>query len=286
MEIFVIRIPSSSHKCTHKLHIFQFRFQQQTDTMDSMKKLFNVVLDSSEHLVFSKLNSSSFLAKPMSSRLIPPLSTVSGDVVPELPCDQNRFRSHVSRAPLRTESLVSGYVPETGCLSIIVLGASGDLAKKKTFPALFHLYRQGFIQSQDVHIFGYLTPCKGCKRSHGEGIPISSIADLGGWTRIVIEKPFGRDLESAEELSAQIDPFFLTLWNRDNISNIQIIEDTKIVAGWNLDKEKCLLQWGENNGVKSRFDIAYIEGAEREAIAREDLEVGDIPLEIPVSAMP
>lgn len=32
--------------------------------------------------------------------------------------------------------------PETGCLSIIVLGASGDLAKKKTFPALFNLYRQ------------------------------------------------------------------------------------------------------------------------------------------------
>uniref|UniRef100_A0A2P2MVR1 Glucose-6-phosphate 1-dehydrogenase cytoplasmic isoform 2 n=1 Tax=Rhizophora mucronata TaxID=61149 RepID=A0A2P2MVR1_RHIMU len=32
--------------------------------------------------------------------------------------------------------------PETGCLSITVFGASGDLAKKKTFPALFHLYRQ------------------------------------------------------------------------------------------------------------------------------------------------
>lgn len=29
-----------------------------------------------------------------------------------------------------------------GCLSIVVLGASGDLAKKKTFPALFNLYRQ------------------------------------------------------------------------------------------------------------------------------------------------
>lgn len=28
-------------------------------------------------------------------------------------------------------------------LSIVVLGASGDLAKKKTFPALFALYRQG-----------------------------------------------------------------------------------------------------------------------------------------------
>ena len=31
---------------------------------------------------------------------------------------------------------------ESGCLSIIVLGASGDLAKKKTFPALFHLFHQ------------------------------------------------------------------------------------------------------------------------------------------------
>lgn len=33
-------------------------------------------------------------------------------------------------------------LPETGCLSIVVLGASGDLAKKKTFPALFNLYCQ------------------------------------------------------------------------------------------------------------------------------------------------
>jgi hypothetical protein len=31
---------------------------------------------------------------------------------------------------------------EQGCLSIIVLGASGDLAKKKTFPALYHLFEQ------------------------------------------------------------------------------------------------------------------------------------------------
>lgn len=31
---------------------------------------------------------------------------------------------------------------ETGPLSIVILGASGDLAKKKTFPALFHLYEQ------------------------------------------------------------------------------------------------------------------------------------------------
>ncbi|KAL8103255.1 hypothetical protein AgCh_027706 [Apium graveolens] len=44
---------------------------------------------------------------------------------------------------------------EDVCISIIVLAVSGDLAKKKTFPALFNLYRQGFLQSHEVYIFGY-----------------------------------------------------------------------------------------------------------------------------------
>lgn len=33
-------------------------------------------------------------------------------------------------------------------------------------------------------------------------------ADHGGWTRIVVEKPFGKDLGSAEQLSAQIGELF------------------------------------------------------------------------------
>ncbi|KAL0450757.1 UNVERIFIED_CONTAM: Glucose-6-phosphate 1-dehydrogenase, cytoplasmic isoform [Sesamum latifolium] len=220
-------------------------------------------------------------------------------------------------------------VPETGCLSIIVLGASGDLAKKKTFPALFNLYRQGFLQSNEVHIFGYSRTklsdddlrCRirgylpqgkeltndvsdflqlikyvsgsydapegfqeldkaisehEISKNSTEGssrrlfylaLPPSvypqvckmiksycmNKSDLGGWTRIVVEKPFGKDLASAEELSSQIgelfdepqiyridhylgkelvqnllvlrfaNRFFLPLWNRDNIANVQIV---------------------------------------------------------------
>jgi len=37
---------------------------------------------------------------------------------------------------------------------IVVLGASGDLAQKKTFPALFALFCQGFLP-KDAHIIGY-----------------------------------------------------------------------------------------------------------------------------------
>ncbi|CAL1391531.1 unnamed protein product [Linum trigynum] len=219
--------------------------------------------------------------------------------------------------------------PETGCLSIIVLGASGDLAKKKTFPALFNLYRQRFIQSCEFHIFGYArtemsdddlrsrirsylekgsvkaedvseflqlmkytsgsydteegfrlldkqisehedakSSANGsCRRLFYLALPPSvypvvckmiklccmNKSDLGGWTRIVVEKPFGKDLESAEKLSSQIgelfgehqiyridhylgkemvqnllvlrfaNRLFVPLWNRDNIDNVQIV---------------------------------------------------------------
>nr|BAK22407.1 glucose-6-phosphate dehydrogenase [Nicotiana benthamiana] len=234
------------------------------------------------------------------------------------------------RGSLRLDSFrENDNIPETGCLSIIVLGASGDLAKKKTFPALFNLYRQGFLQSNEVHIFGYartkisdddlrsrirgylskgkeyqeevsefLQLIKYVSGSYdsGEGFSLLDKAiaeheiaknsmegssrrlfyfalppsvypsvcrmiknycmnksDLGGWTRIVVEKPFGKDLASAEQLSSQIgelfdepqiyridhylgkelvqnllvlrfaNRFFLPLWNRDNIDNIQIV---------------------------------------------------------------
>ncbi|OEL18846.1 Glucose-6-phosphate 1-dehydrogenase, cytoplasmic isoform [Dichanthelium oligosanthes] len=214
---------------------------------------------------------------------------------------------------------------EQGCLSIVVLGASGDLAKKKTFPALYHLFEQGFIQSGEVHIFGYArsnlsdnglrerirgylkgAPEEGLSEflqlikyvsgsyDNGEGfeklnkaiseyeassksgsyrrlfylaLPPSvypSVCKMirtycmnpsshPGWTRVIVEKPFGKDLDSAEELSAQLgelfeehqlyridhylgkelvqnllvlrfaNRLFLPLWNRDNIDNIQVI---------------------------------------------------------------
>lgn len=60
--------------------------------------------------------------------------------------ESNRSSTEGRRSSVSSEgddpSLDNTNVSETGSLSIIVLGASGDLAKKKTFPALFNLYQQ------------------------------------------------------------------------------------------------------------------------------------------------
>jgi len=45
-------------------------------------------------------------------------------------------------------------IPEGDTLTVVVVGASGDLARKKTFPALFELYQNGFLPAA-TRIVGY-----------------------------------------------------------------------------------------------------------------------------------
>ncbi|KAK3717812.1 Glucose-6-phosphate 1-dehydrogenase [Vermiconidia calcicola] len=204
---------------------------------------------------------------------------------------------------------------------ILVLGASGDLAKKKTFPALFGLFRNGFLP-KGVKVIGYArtkmdhaeylkrvkshikTPTKEIEQQLEEFcsvatyvsglydqdepfqnlekhlqkveegqketnrvfymalppsvfIPVSEHLKRNnypekGIARIIIEKPFGKDLESSRELDRALRPnwkeeetfridhylgkemvknililrfgneFFGATWNRNHIDNVQI----------------------------------------------------------------
>ncbi|KAF8400324.1 hypothetical protein HHK36_013621 [Tetracentron sinense] len=60
------------------------------------------------------------------------------------------------------------------------------------------------------------------------------------------------------------------------------IEET-IIEECSCDSEKILLQWGGKHGVRTKLQIAHVEGAGRGAVAVEDLQVGDTALEIPES---
>uniref|UniRef100_A0A6N2MFB7 Glucose-6-phosphate 1-dehydrogenase n=1 Tax=Salix viminalis TaxID=40686 RepID=A0A6N2MFB7_SALVM len=213
---------------------------------------------------------------------------------------------------------------EESTLSITVVGASGDLAKKKIFPALFALFYEDWLP-QNFTVFGYARTklndeelrnmisgtltCRVNQRENCEdkmdqflkrcfyhagqydsegdfseldsklkekeagkvsnrlfylSIPPNIFVDvvrsvglrassLNGWTRVIVEKPFGRDSESSGELTRclkqyltedqifRIDHYlgkelvenlsvlrfsnlvFEPLWSRDYIRNVQLI---------------------------------------------------------------
>ncbi|CDY65677.1 BnaCnng48180D [Brassica napus] len=212
---------------------------------------------------------------------------------------------------------------ESSTLSITVVGASGDLAKKKIFPALFALFYEGCLP-QDFSVFGYARTkltheelrvmisrtltcridqrencvdkmdqfLKRCFYHSGQynseddfaelntklkekevylsnrlyylSIPPNIFVDVvrcaslrassvNGWTRVIVEKPFGRDSESSggltrclkqyltEEQIFRIDHYlgkelvenlsvlrfsnlvFEPLWSRNYIRNVQLI---------------------------------------------------------------
>lgn len=178
-----------------------------------------------------------------------------------------------------SSSALEGASPEDvewlteSALTIVVIGASGDLAKKKTFPSILNLYRDGLLPDDTV-VWGYarskmsdeelrerirpylfqekcatedvvdkfLSICryqggssygdqeayislkeaiqdkedsvpglKGYNRLFYFAIPSNVFAETGlaikkscmqdeakGWTRLIVEKPFGRDLASFE----------------------------------------------------------------------------------------
>ncbi|XP_068647676.1 ribulose-1,5 bisphosphate carboxylase/oxygenase large subunit N-methyltransferase, chloroplastic isoform X3 [Aristolochia californica] len=51
------------------------------------------------------------------------------------------------------------------------------------------------------------------------------------------------------------------------------------------DVEDALWKWGEQNGVRTKLRIAYYEGAGRGAAAVEDINIGEVALEVPESIL-
>lgn len=168
-----------------------------------------------------------------------------------------------------------------GCLSLVILGASGDLAKKKTYPSILDLYAHGYLPKH-VNVVGYARSAKsteafraslkpwlmkgkiseavvdaflarntyfqgaygsqedfaklehhldGCERSSSP--PVSGISNRlfyfaippnaflesaksirssamssTGFTRLIVEKPFGHDLASAQQLVNELNAVF------------------------------------------------------------------------------
>ncbi|ESQ41250.1 hypothetical protein EUTSA_v10013032mg [Eutrema salsugineum] len=192
-------------------------------------------------------------------------------------------------------------------VSITVVGASGDLAKKKIFPALFALYYEGCLP-EHFTIYGYsrskmtdvelrnmvskTLTCRIDKREHcGEkmdeflkrcfyhsgqydsqehfteldkklkeheagrisnrlfylSIPpnifvdavkcaSSSASSVNGWTRVIVEKPFGRDSETSAALTKSLKQYLEEdqIFRIDHYLGKELVENLSVLRFSNL----------------------------------------------------
>jgi len=244
-------------------------------------------------------------------------------------------------------------------LSIIVIGASGDLARKKIFPALFALYCQGFLpdrfevfgfarspMSDDGfrdHIMEHLTcryaPGESCAHFMAEflsrctyvsgaydsrdaflrlyermrplegpghanrlfymAIPPFLFLDVAhalggaglvncdggpGWARAVIEKPFGSDRATSDELVVNMAQVFSEeqTFRIDHYLGKEIVQDLLILRFansvfarlWNRDCiDRVRIEWKENIGVGDRGGYFDTYGIVRDVMQNHLLQI-------------
>lgn len=228
---------------------------------------------------------------------------------------------------------------QNSSLSIIIVGASGNLARKKVLPALFSLYCQGFLPD-DFNIFGYsrsvfsdelfrsrIMENLACRYVPGEhecaeqmenfikhcfyvsgeynkadgyldlyqvmkehessahtnrlfylSIPPEIFSDVARaigdagyvrcgvhepWSRVVVEKPFGRDRKSSDALTRELSQVFSEeqtfridhYLGKEVIQNLLVLRFANLVFEpvWNgRYVEKVEITWKEKNGVDGR----------------------------------
>ncbi|KAJ7700109.1 glucose-6-P dehydrogenase [Mycena rosella] len=240
---------------------------------------------------------------------------------------------------------------------IVVLGASGDLAKKKTFPALFGLYRQGFLP-RDVKIVGYartkMDKAEFDKRAtsylknpnddpqiteaiqtfksistyisgnYDEGDDFAKLNDHlkeieagypkptngtphcnrifyfalpppEGVKRVIVEKPFGKDLDSARELLSSLKQY----WSEDEtfridhylgkemVKNLLVLRFANVAMGAAWDKNhisNVQITFKEPFGTEGRGGYFDEFGMIRDVLQNHLLQVLSIlTMERPVS---
>ncbi len=244
----------------------------------------------------------------------------------------------------------------------VILGATGDLARRKLFPALAHLVSRGLVGDQFLvlgaargshlddesyramarAIVDAVQPkplrwCDACvfyqpvdgdsdyerlkqrieeiERDHDmpgnrvfylalppaafgptlEALGRAGLAKSPGWTRVVIEKPFGRDLESARLLNAVAHRYFDEsqifridhYLGKDTVQNILVFRfaNAMFESLWNRDHiESVRLTVAESLGVEQRAGYYEEAGALRDMVQNHATQVATlVAMEVPAA---
>lgn len=247
------------------------------------------------------------------------------------------FNVHPKMTTLSTPNPEVSWLSDS-ILSVVVVGASGDLAKKMTFPSLLNLFADNLFP-KNVRIWGFarskissaelrdkLRPFMEKKGNHSAAViesflscvhyqPAASYGDQDafasldvsmkefekehpestfqhrlfyfaippnvfaatalaikqkamqdkskGWTRLIVEKPFGRDLETFEVLNKTLSEHFTEdhLYRIDHYLGKELVQNLTVLRFsniwleklWNADNIKCvILTFKENFGTDGR----------------------------------
>ncbi|KAH3759209.1 glucose-6-phosphate dehydrogenase [Pelomyxa schiedti] len=270
------------------------------------------------------------------------------------------FRRHNPTAD--ASDLVTSNFSEQSAFTVVVIGASGDLAKKKLFPSLLKLYHHRLIPSH-VHIVGYARSAithhdfrEGIKSKFPANIPPPTVVEFlervhyiqgeyanpqgyatlaeflrtleagkasanrvfyfsippsiftqvaaamkpaalstTGWNRFVIEKPFGRDLESSELLQRDLSALYTEeqLYRIDHYLGKEMVmnllalrfANSMFEPLWNRNHIKCVvITFKEDIGTEGRGGYFDQFGIIRDVMQNHLLQVlALVAMEPPVS---
>lgn len=128
-----------------------------------------------------------------------------------------------------------------------------------------------------------------------EGLGEAGLADGPGWTRLVIEKPFGRDTESARELNALVHRYFdeRQVYRIDHYLGKETVQNLLVFrfanplfeSAWNRDRVKSVqITVAEDLGVGSRAGYFDRAGTLRDMVQNHLTQVmAHVAMEPPAS---
>jgi glucose-6-phosphate 1-dehydrogenase len=110
-----------------------------------------------------------------------------------------------------------------------------------------------------------------------EGLGHAGLHQSTGWTRLVIEKPFGRDLDSAQKLNALVHGFFAEsqvyridhYLGKETVQNLLVFRFANMLfeSAWNRDRIDCVeVTVAEDLGVEHRAGYYETAGALRDMV--------------------
>ena len=110
-----------------------------------------------------------------------------------------------------------------------------------------------------------------------EGLGTAGLNQSRGWTRLVVEKPFGRDLASAQELNHLIHRYFTEqqvyridhYLGKETVQNLLVfrLSNALIESAWNRDRvDSIQITVGETLGVGTRAGYYERSGAVRDMV--------------------